>query len=311
MPTVLEYSPNADVIVADNASSDDSISYVKDNFPTVGIIKNEGNYGFAKGYNEALKKVDNEYLVLLNSDIEVTPNWLDPIVKLFDQSDEIAACQPKILDYKNKEYFEYAGAAGGYVDKWGYPFCRGRIFDVLEKDEGQYNDTKEIFWATGACLFIKKKAFDEVGGLDDFFFAHMEEIDLCWRLLNKGYKVMYCGDSSVYHVGGGTLNKTNARKTFLNFRNNLLLLHKNLPKSKVFSVIFLRLMLDGLAGIKFLTEGKFSHFMAIIKAHFAFYGAIAQNKKKRIESAGKAILYPKSIIYWHYLKGVKKFTDLK
>lgn len=313
LPTVIEYSKkDAQIIVADNASTDDSVSYITENFPEVSIIHNKENYGFAKGYNEALKLVKSEYYVLLNSDVEVTENWINPIIELLEKDDSIAACQPKIKDYYNKDYFEYAGAAGGFIDRLGYPFCRGRIFESLEKDNGQYNDTIEIFWATGACLFIKAKCFHEVGGLDDFFFAHMEEIDLCWRLKNKGYKIMFSPDSTIYHVGGGTLNKMNPQKTFFNFRNSLLMLHKNLPKGKILTTILKRLILDGAAGIKILLEGKPSHFIAIIKAHFSFYSSLKQNKAKRPVNRNKEHvgIINKNILLIHFLKRKKTFNTI-
>jgi len=278
LPAVVSYSSDiAEIIVADNDSTDDSVAFLQANFPEVRIVGLDKNYGFAGGYNKALKQIKAEYYLLLNSDVEITENWLQPMLNLLDTDNKIVACQPKIKDFKNKDYFEYAGAAGGFMDRLGYPLCRGRIFDELEKDTGQYNDVVEVFWASGACLFIRSKEYHEFGGLDEFFFAHMEEIDLCWRLKNAGYKIMYCPDSTVYHVGGGTLNKIKPQKTFLNFRNSLLALHKNLPKNKRFIVILQRLLLDGLAGFKFLFSGKPNHAWAIIRAHFSFYGAVKQN----------------------------------
>ncbi|WP_291122958.1 glycosyltransferase family 2 protein [Flavobacterium sp. UBA6046] len=265
LPSIVQFSPEATIYVADNASTDDSIAFVKANFPTVQIIRNESNFGFARGYNEALKHIDAEIYALVNSDIEVTENWLQSIIETFENEPQTAIIQPKILDYKRKEYFEYAGAAGGFIDKYGYPYCRGRIFETLEKDKGQYDDNCEIFWASGACFFIRSSVYNELEGFDADFFAHQEEIDLCWRALNKGYKVKYNSQSVVYHVGGATLQLGNPKKTFLNFRNSLLMLLKNLPKKQLFPVIFTRLILDGIAGIQFLLQGKSKHLLAIVK----------------------------------------------
>ena len=278
LPSVILYSNEAVVYVADNASTDDSISFVKNKFPTVKIIENKDNYGYAKGYNEALKFVEEEIYALINSDIEVTENWLQPIIETFDNEVNTVIIQPKILDFKNKSYFEYAGAAGGFIDKYGYPFCRGRIFDTIEKDNGQYNDSCEIFWASGACFFIRKDIFNTLNGFDDHFFAHQEEIDLCWRAFNKNYIVKYNSKSVVYHVGGATLTLGNPKKTFLNFRNSLLMLVKNLPKNKILTVLLVRMLLDGLAGIQFITKGKFAHFLVILKAHYSFYGLFLNQK---------------------------------
>ena len=227
-------SSYAEIIVADNASTDDSVSFLKSKYPQIKIIQNSSNGGFAKGYNDALKLVEAEYYVLLNSDVEVTPNWIDSVIQLMDTDKSIAACQPKIRAFDDKKSFEYAGAGGGFIDKYGYPFCRGRILDTLEEDKGQYNDVREVFWATGACLFVRSECYHKVNGFDEDFFAHMEEIDLCWRLKNLGYKIMYSPNSTVFHVGGGTLNKTSPKKTYLNFRNNLILLCKNHPPKYFF-----------------------------------------------------------------------------
>ncbi len=316
LPSVIQYNSfNSQIIVADNASTDNSIHFLTANYPQIKIIKNTVNGGFAKGYNDALKQVIAEYYVLLNSDVEVTSNWIEPIIKLMDEDISIAACQPKIRSYSKKNYFEYAGAAGGFIDKYGYPFCRGRIFENIEEDKGQYNDTREIFWATGACLFIRSQFFHKAGGFDEDFFAHMEEIDLCWRLKNFGYKIMYSADSTVYHVGGGTLNKTNPNKTFLNFRNNLMLLFKNLPPHNFFLIILIRFKLDGLAGFKFLFSGQFSHFIAVIKAHFSFYASFGKTFKKRkllkqqIKHYTTAV-YLHSIIADYYLRGKKTFKEI-
>jgi len=312
LPSVVKYSENARIIIADNNSSDDSISFLSTSYPDIEIIKLDNNYGFAGGYNKALKQIDTEYYVLLNSDVEVTENWLKPMAQLLNNDSSIAACQPKIKDYNNKTYFEYAGASGGYIDKYGYPFCRGRIFEKLEEDKGQYDDVIEIFWASGASLFIRATAYHKIGGLDEFFFAHMEEIDLCWRLKNKGYKIMICPSSTVFHVGGGTLNKIKPQKTFLNFRNSLLTLHKNLPKKDQFKIIFIRILLDGITGVKFLISGKPSHTWAIIRAHFSFYGAITQNKKKRTSSQNSNLIGKMniSIVKFYFIDKIKVFTKL-
>ena len=281
LPSIIQYSPEATIYVADNASTDASVAYINAHFPTVKIVENESNFGFAGGYNEALKHIDSEIYALVNSDIEVTENWLQPIIKTFELEPKTAIIQPKILDFKNKEYFEYAGAAGGFIDKYGYPYCRGRIFETLEKDNGQYNGTSEIFWASGACFFIRSSVYKELKGFDADFFAHQEEIDLCWRAFNFGYKAKYTSKSVVFHVGGATLNEGNPKKTFLNFRNSLLMLTKNLPNKQLIPIIFIRLCLDGLAGIQFILKGKFKHCWAIIKAHFAFYLLVNQFYKKR------------------------------
>ena len=302
LPSIIQYSPEAAIYVADNASTDDSIAYLKANFPAVQIIENKDNYGFAGGYNEALKQVNAEIYALVNSDIEVTENWLKPIQETFEREPNTAIIQPKILDFKNKEYFEYAGAAGGFIDQYGYPFCRGRIFETLEKDKGQYDDDCEIFWASGACFFIRSSVYNELKGFDADFFAHQEEIDLCWRAFNKGYTIKYNPKSLVYHVGGATLQLGNPRKTYLNFRNSLLMLIKNLPKSKLFKILFIRLILDGLAGIQFISQGKFSHCFAILKAHFSFYSLFSKNYKKRDSIQKEAYYKTKSIVFEYYFK---------
>ena len=302
LPSVMLYSDEAKIYVADNASTDNSIAVIKEKFPSITIIQNDGNYGFATGYNIALDQVEEEYYALVNSDIEVTKNWLSPILSIFDNEPNIGIIQPKILDYKNKALFEYAGAAGGFIDQYGYPYCRGRIFNTIEKDNGQYDDELEIFWASGACFFIRKEIFRKLNGFDDDFFAHQEEIDLCWRAFNSGYKAKYTQDSVVYHVGGATLNESNPKKTFLNFRNSLLMLTKNLPENKLFPIIFVRLMLDGLAGIQFIFKGKFVHCWAIIKAHFHFYHLINRNLKKRKGNHSENYYHSRSIIYRYFIK---------
>ena len=304
---VVNKSPEAEVYVADNASTDHSLAYMQKNHPAVKLIQNKKNDGYAGGYNHALQDICADYYVLLNSDVEVTEHWLTAVIQRMESDHKIAACQPKIRSYHQKENFEYAGACGGFVDQLGYPFCRGRIFDNLEKDELQYEKAIPVFWATGACLFVRANAFHEVGGLDNDFFAHMEEIDLCWRLQNKGYAVWVEPKSIVYHVGGGTLQSGSSFKTYLNFRNNLFMLYKNLAKP--WKKIFQRLLLDGLAGAKFLSEGKIIHTWAIVRAHFGFYASIAKLKKKRGKTF-EATLYPINILTAYYVQGIKRFSDL-
>ena len=308
MPSVVEHSAEHEIIIADNASTDDSVAFLKSSYPTVRIIGLSKNWGFAEGYNAALKQIKADYYVLLNSDVEVTPHWINPIIDIMQSNTKIAACQPKIKDFKRKTYFEYAGAAGGYIDWLGYPFCRGRIFDTCEEDTGQYDDTKEIFWATGACMFVRADVFHQAGGFDSQFFAHMEEIDICWRIKNLGYQIYYCPTSVVYHVGGGTLHKSNPRKTFLNYRNGLAMLYKNLPSDKLFSTIFLRLVLDGISGIKLLLDGSFKDVWAILKAHFAFYAMIPRLERKDPKQLGQ--VYNKSIVLEYFLRKKKYFSDL-
>lgn len=310
LPSVVAFSDEAKIYVADNASTDTSLEVIKSKFPSVTIIQNDDNYGFAKGYNVTLQNIEEEYLCLLNSDVEVTQNWLTPILSLFENNPEIGIIQPKILDYKNKAYFEYAGAAGGFIDKFGYPFCRGRIFDTIEKDNGQYDNEQTIFWASGACFFIRRTIFNQLKGFDDDFFAHQEEIDLCWRAFNLGYKAKYSPNSVVYHVGGATLNEGNPRKTFLNFRNSLLMLLKNLPENQLFFIILSRLCLDGLAGIQFIFKGKFKHCFAIIKAHFSFYSLINKTLKKRKQSQSQNYYQTKSIVYQYFIKNGKVFDNI-
>jgi len=302
LPSVVAYSEDATIYVADNASTDTSIEVIKTQFPSVQLIQNDGNYGFANGYNVALEQVEEDYYALVNSDIEVTDGWLKPILSIFEAEQNIGIIQPKILDYKNKEYFEYAGAAGGFIDKYGYPFCRGRIFDTIEKDNGQYNDEIEIFWASGACFFIRKEIYRKLDGFDGDFFAHQEEIDLCWRAFNLGHKIKYTPKSVVYHVGGATLNESNPKKTFLNFRNSLLMLTKNLPEKQLFPIIFLRLCLDGIAGIQFIFKGKFVHCWAILKAHFHFYILINKTLKKRTKKQAANYYKTKSIVFTYFVK---------
>jgi GT2 family glycosyltransferase len=300
LPSIIANSDEAHIYLIDNASTDESVKFVSQNFPSVTIIKNDFNFGFAKGYNIALEQIEEEYYALVNSDVEVTKDWLKPIISSFDSNNDIGIIQPKILDFKNKEYFEYAGAAGGFIDKYGYPYCRGRIFDTIEKDTGQYNDEATIFWASGACFFIRKSIFKKLNGFDDDFFAHQEEIDLCWRALNLGFKAKYVHSSVVYHIGGATLNESNPKKTFLNFRNSLLMLTKNLPENKLIPIIFTRLVLDSLAGIHFILQGKFIHCWAIIKAHFHFYHLINKTLKKRNGAKTESYFHSNSIVYDYF-----------
>lgn len=302
----------ADVIVADNNSDDDSIEFLRRNFPDVRVIQNPENGGFSKGYNQALKQIEAEYYILLNSDIEVTDGWIEPVIELLDADEQIAVCQPKILSYQEKEKFEYAGAAGGFIDQYGYPFCRGRIFQSIEKDQGQYDNTIEIFWATGACMFIRSEYFQEIGGFDDDFFVHMEEIDICWRLKHKGYKIMYCGQSKVYHIGGGSLDKSSARKTYFNMRNNSTMMYKNLPRKELHTVFFFRFILDFAAALKFLIDGGIKHFVAVLRAHIGFYFSYKKNRDKRKNIKHKYVsqIYKGNIAYDHFLHRVKKFSQL-
>ncbi|MBT4869320.1 MAG: glycosyltransferase family 2 protein [Polaribacter sp.] len=313
LPSVVNFSlDEATIYIADNASTDDSVSYVKTHFPSVKIIKNRQNGGYSKGYNDALKAIDADIYCLLNSDVEVTENWLKPITEAFRNDINTAIIQPKLLDFKEKTKFEYAGAGGGFIDVFGYPYCRGRIFNYLETDHGQFDDETEIFWASGACLFIRSKVYHEVGGLDEDYFAHQEEIDLCWRTQNLGYKVKYVGSSSVYHVGGATLKETNPHKTFLNFRNSLLNVVKNVPKERFLFVIFSRLLLDGIAGLKFIIELRPIHTLAIIKAHISLYKNSIKFLKKRKKLQKKSTYFKHtSIVSQYFIFHRIKFKNLK
>lgn len=311
--TVIKHSQGfAEVIVADNASTDDSVSYLESHFPDTRIIRNDKNYGFAEGYNQALKLVDAKYYVLLNSDIEVTENWIKPVIDLMETDPNIAACQPKLRSFHEPQKFEYAGAAGGYIDKYGYPFCRGRIFQDIETDEGQYDDACEVFWATGACLFVRAEVYHRLEGLDREFFAHMEEIDFCWRAKNEGYRIMYCPGSTVYHVGGGTLPKSSWKKTYLNMRNNNMMLFKNLPTKKIKRVFAARFFLDLMAAGKFLVDGGFYDFFAVIRAHFSFARRVNYLLRERAKYHHRKVscIYRKNIVFQHYLSHKHKFTEL-
>lgn len=305
---------NHKVIVADNASIDDSLPFLNAHYPQLAVLELEKNFGFAKGYNEALKKIEADYYVLLNSDVEVTPGWLQPLIALLEQDDSFAACQPKILAYKQKNRFEYAGAAGGWIDAFGYPFARGRIFDICEEDRGQYNQTQPVFWASGAALVIKRAAFDAVQGFDETFFAHQEEIDLCWRLQLRGYKIFCCPNAVVYHVGGGTLPRGHSRKTYLNFRNNLMMLAKNLHRSEVWWKIPFRLCLDLISALKGLLAGDNGYFIIISKAHIAFYRWLFTKKEKR-SSVPKRLkelagVYRHNIVWQHFVKNKNTFSQI-
>ena len=319
MPSVIDYSvgEGVEICVADNASSDESLEMLRTEFPVVRLIELDQNYGFAEGYNRALAQVDAEYVVLLNSDVEVTPRWLEPLLEYMDTHSEIAACQPKLLSWHNKEYFEYAGASGGFIDRYGYPFCRGRIFDILEKDYGQYDTVTEVMWATGAALFIRLADYREAGGLDSRFFAHMEEIDLCWRLRGRGKKLVCIPQSVVYHVGGATLKKENPRKTFLNFRNNLLMLYKNLPDKELEHVLFVRGILDRVAALVFYLKKDRENARAVMQAWREFEEIRYSFASSRIENMMKFVneIIPErthfSILMKYYLLGKKHFSQLK
>lgn len=309
LPSVVKNSGNAIVYLADNDSTDDSVAYTKEHFPSIKFIINESNGGFAKGYNDALKELTEDYFVLLNSDVEVTPNWISPVINVLEEKENVRIAQPKIKAYLKKDEFEYAGAAGGFIDFLGYPFCQGRIFDSIEKDEGQYNESREIFWATGACMFIKSSLFKELGGFDERYFAHMEEIDLCWRAKNIGYAVYYVAESTVFHLGGGTMKNTNPRKTFLNFRNSLMTLYKNDQSNYTILKVFFRLILDGLAFVKLFISSGPKHAFAILQAHFSFYSM--KKYKSPIEHPNKKGILSNSIVWSHYIRKVNRFSQLK
>jgi len=318
LPSITQYSKREDteIYVVDNASTDNSINFIKQKYPKIKLVINDKNYGFAEGYNVALKKIKAKYYVIINSDVEVTENWLDGLYNTIKSDEQIAAVQPKIKSYKDKRFLEYAGAAGGMIDKYGYTFCRGRIFNVFEQDNNQYEKQADIFWASGACIFIKANLFHEANGFDADFFAHMEEIDLCWRLKNRGYNIVYTPSSTVYHVGGATLDESNPFKTYLNFRNNLFLLYKNLSDKKFHRIFVARMILDGVAGLKFLLGFEFKNFIAVIKAHFAFYSNIKKFKPKRHENKKHNTnykhteIYNRSIVFDFFIKGVKEYKDL-
>ena len=308
-------SDEVKIVIADNGSIDHSVAFLKQEYPGIELIRFDKNYGFTEGYNKALAKVDAEYFILLNSDIEVTENWVDPLIDILEKDKEVAVVMPKIKAYADKAYFEYAGAAGGFIDILGYPFCRGRMLNNIEKDTGQYDQETEIFWATGACMAIKADTFKKAGGFDTFMFAHMEEIDLCWRLKNQGYKIIFTPKSVVYHVGGGSLPNEHPRKLYYNFRNNLILLYKNLPKGKLYPILITRLIMDGLAAVKFLFSFKFSYVEAVARAHFRFYSVAPSYHKHRKKYGPQNGEFPdqvfrKSMLVRFYFKKKRKFSEL-
>jgi GT2 family glycosyltransferase len=315
LPSVTAHSSQADIIVADNGSTDDSVAFLQQQYPQIQLVLLDKNYGFAEGYNKALCALDAkyDYFVLLNSDVECTPGWIEPVVEMMEAQPDIAIAQPKLLMYDQKDTFEYAGGAGGFIDRYGYPFCRGRLFSTLEKDHGQYDDPCDIFWATGACMFVRASVWKELGGLDGDFFAHMEEIDFCWRTHLAGYRVSYCPQSAVYHVGGGTLPKSSPFKTELNFRNNLSMLYKNLPSERRWKVLFMRMWLDRVAAVKFLLEGHRGEYLAVRKAHRQYRAWKPALREKRQKNGTHQVpqVYQGLLLPEYYLLGRKRFTDLK
>ncbi len=314
LPAIIAHTPEADIIVGDNGSTDHSRQLLADEFPSVQVEDLGGNHGYAGGYNRLLDRLDYEYVALVNSDIEVTAGWLQPLVDILDKDNRIVAVQPKILDYRHKNQFEYAGAGGGFIDRYGYPFCRGRIFNTLEEDRGQYNDIRPVFWASGACFVVRMAAFKEADGFDERFFAHMEEIDLCWRWQRSGKKIMYCGKSTVYHVGGGTLAYRNPRKTYLNFRNNWLTLIRNLPPGELIPRLPARIAMDWLSVLYFLFTGRFGSALAVFRAHLylpVHPGLLRQlRQQSRLQASYEVAPYPKSLVWQYFVKGKKRFSDL-
>ncbi len=317
IPILIKHSslPDVEIVVADNASTDDSVNFLKTNFPSIRLILHDKNYGFAEGYNKALSVLSSKYFIILNSDVEVTEGWLSPLIDTLRVNDDVAAVMPKIRNYYRRDYFEYAGAAGGFIDKYGYPFCRGRVINYVEKDSGQYDSVREVFWATGACMAIKSYLFFNAGGFDPMFFAHMEEIDLCWRLQLMGYKLMCVPDSIVYHVGGGALPKENPYKTYLNFRNNLFLLYKNLHPARINKIFLIRIFLDLFIGFTYLFKGQFKFFSAIFRAYIDFFKHLPELKKYRnnnLKLISRQInlnnTFPHSILFKYLLDRVK-FTS--
>jgi GT2 family glycosyltransferase len=304
------------IIVADNASTDASLTVMKDKFPDIQTVVLEKNYGFAGGYNRALAQIEADYFVLLNSDVEVTPNWLEPLIRYLEENKDTAACQPKILSYNKRNYFEHAGAAGGFIDKFGFPFCRGRVLGLAEEDKGQYENIIDIFWATGACLVIRSEVYKKVGGLDDDFFAHMEEIDMCWRIQNRGYRIVCIPESTVYHIGGGTLNVESPHKTYLNFRNNLLMLYKNLPDNVLKRTLCWRFIFDYIAALQLFITGKTKNALSVIKARKDFNRMLPRFESKRNENLqhstidNQSLILQKSIVLNYYLRGKKTYQDL-
>ena len=310
LSNVILYSPEADVIIIDNGSTDNTVSWLKNNYSDLRLIELKKNYGYAEGYNRGLKGLNYEYYALLNNDLIVTKGWLPPLIEEFKTKNKVAIIQPHILNYDKNKYFDYAGAAGGFLDKYGYPFCRGRILKTLEKDNGQYDKTTEVFWASGACFLIRKNVFWELDGFDIDFFAHQEEIDLCWRALNQGYKVLAVGSSKVYHIGGGTLPPS-PKKIYLNHRNSLLMLNKNLPVKKRVRTIITRLILDGFIGVYYILTLQLSKTLAIIKAHYSFYKSSKNNTYKRKKGILDIKYYHrKSIIFDYFISRKLYFSDL-
>lgn len=305
---------NFRVVVADNASTDDSIPFLQSYYPLIKILELKENYGFARGYNEALKNVEGDYYVLLNSDVEVMPSWIEPVVAMMESNRTIGACQPKLLQQQNRGYFEYSGACGGWLDRLGYPFARGRIFDVCEPDHGQYDDAAPIFWASGAAMFVRAGLYHELGGLDEYFFAHQEEIDFCWRLQRKGLSVYSCPASVVYHVGGATLPKGNSKKVFLNFRNNLVMMAKNMPAGEALWKIPYRFILDAVSAVKSLLAGEGKYFVAVMGAHVAFLGWLFSGKRNRNALPKKGVVLQgylkRSVVWAHFIKGKKTFAEI-
>lgn len=313
LPSIVKYSYSiADIYVADNASNDDSVVFIQENFPEVSIISNPSNGGYAKGYNDALKHIKADIYCLINSDVEVTENWLSPILDVFSKESNTAIIQPKILDYKDKSKFEYAGAGGGFIDFFGYPYCRGRVFNHLETDRGQFDDTAQIFWASGACFFVRSEVYHELHGFDEKYFAHQEEIDLCWRTQNLGYDITYVGASTVYHVGGATLQESNPQKTYLNFRNSLLNIVKNIPPRYFLIVVLSRLLLDGVAGIKFIVELRPIHTWSILKAHVSFYSKLfSYLKLRRTIKKNHSYFRHFSVVWKYFVLRRRTFSSLK
>ncbi|HRI78668.1 MAG TPA: glycosyltransferase family 2 protein [Cyclobacteriaceae bacterium] len=315
LPSVIQFSATAKIVVADNGSGDNSLEVLRTEFPQVEIIPIATNLGFCGGYNYALKKVQADYFLLLNSDVEVTDGWLAPLQKALDENPSAVAVQPRILSYNDKKYFEYAGAGGGFIDTLGYPFCRGRLFYFMEEDQGQYNDNREIFWSSGACMMVRSAQFLAVDGFDEDFFAHMEEIDLCWRLQRAGYSILYAGDSVVYHLGGGTLSVSNPRKTYLNFKNGLSLIYKNMSAGELLYKFPIRIVLDWIASIKFALSGAFAASMAVLTAHWHFFSNFKREKSRRNKSRSlgfrqPATLYKESVVWQFFIRGKKRFTEL-
>ena len=312
LPSVVEHSGDYHIHIIDNGSTDDSVAYLKTNFPEINLIEFEENMGYTQGYNLGLKKIDAEIFCLLNNDVMVTDSWTKPVIEAFEKDPDLAVVQPKILDYKSQDSFEYAGAAGGYIDKFGFPYCRGRLFQTVEQDLGQFSQTADIHWASGACLFIRKEIFLAENGFEASFFAHMEEVDLCWRIRNKEYKIVYCGDSTIFHRGASTLSHASTRKTYLNFRNSLFMLMRNLPSSFLYGTLFLRLVLDGIAALKFFFEAKPRHSYAIFKAHLDFYrhGSRLIKQRKNLPASPKKYYHKRSIVWAYFVLRKRTFSSL-